>query len=146
MKSFVLKINRQIILFFLLLGVFFCKTQVAYGIPSINLIDNQETVVEHLRLQVPKEFRKAWLLAEEASWAPWLAKKKGFLGRKLFWDPRNEEATLLISWSNYENWKNIPQEEIDLVQEKFEMIARDIVGKGQGNIFPLIYQGELLPQ
>ena len=56
----------------------------------------KESIVEHLRLDVPKKFKNAWLKAEEGSWEPWLLKQDGFLGRQLFWDPKEEEATLLI--------------------------------------------------
>ncbi len=58
----------------------------------------KESIVEHLKLDVPKEFRNAWLKAEERSWEPWLMKQDGFLGRQMFWDPKSEEATLLIGW------------------------------------------------
>tara|TARA_Y100001968_G_scaffold294253_1_gene300703 strand:+ start:8959 stop:9399 length:441 start_codon:yes stop_codon:yes gene_type:complete len=146
MRLIFASLKKRIIFFVLLLALFFCKTQAVDSLSSLDLINSKEIVVEHLRLHVPKEYRKAWLLAEERSWANWLAEKDGFLGRQLFWDPLNEEATLLISWSNYEIWKNIPQEEIDLVQKKFEKIARDIIGKDKDNFFPLIYEGELLPQ
>tara|TARA_Y100001968_G_scaffold332745_1_gene392058 strand:- start:5244 stop:5687 length:444 start_codon:yes stop_codon:yes gene_type:complete len=147
MKVLFFSFRRQIILLFLVFGLFFCKTQAAISSPYINLINNKPAVIEHLRIQVPREYRKAWLIAEKGSWAPWLAKKKGFLGRQLFWDPQNQEATLLISWSSYEDWKSISQLEIDLVQKEFEKIASDeLLIEEKENIFPLIYEGELLPQ
>tara|TARA_B100000965_G_scaffold317854_1_gene278487 strand:- start:1352 stop:1807 length:456 start_codon:yes stop_codon:yes gene_type:complete len=105
-----------------------------------------ESIVEHLKLEVPKEFKNAWLKAEHASWEPWLLKQKGFLGRQLFWDPKAEEATLLIGWQSREIWKNISQSEINLVQQDFEKIAKKETGKSIGNPFPLIYEGELNPQ
>ena len=105
-------------------------------------------VVEHLRIQVPDQARDAWMKAEQQSWEPWLAKQKGFLGRDLLWDPSTEEGTLLIRWSSREDWKAIPQEEVEAVQERFERIAREVLGQvqGQENPFPLVYEGELLPQ
>ena len=42
------------------------------------------SIVEHLKLDVPKKFKNAWLKAEEGSWEPWLLKQDGFLGRQLF--------------------------------------------------------------
>ena len=77
----------------------------------------KESIVEHLKLEVPKKFKNAWLKAEEGSWEPWLLKQDGFLGRQLFWDPKDEEATLLIGWQSKAVWKNIPQSEINLVQQ-----------------------------
>ena len=105
-----------------------------------------KTVIEHLRLHVDAHEREAWLVSEKESWEKWLAKKNGFLGRQLFWDPLREEATLLITWASYSQWKDIPQGEIDAVQERFEKLARENTGREFGNPFPLIYEGELLPQ
>ena len=106
----------------------------------------KESIVEHLKLDVPKKFKNAWLKAEEGSWEPWLLKQNGFLGRQLFWDPKFEEATLLIGWESREAWKNISQKEINLVQEDFEKIARKETGEINGNPFPLIFEGELNPE
>ncbi len=103
-------------------------------------------IIEHLRVHVPEQDREAWLTAEKGSWGPWLDKKNGFLGRQLFWDKETQEAILLISWASYDQWKAIPQEEIDAVQLQFEKLARDATGKLSGNPFPLKYEGELLPQ
>lgn len=107
--------------------------------------DDDVAVVEHLRIQVPDQARDAWMEAERGSWEPWLAQQKGFLGRDLLWDPRTEEGTLLIRWSSRDAWKGIPQEDVMAVQERFEQIARQALGQSQGNPFPLVYEGELLP-
>ena len=106
----------------------------------------KESVVEHLKLDVPKRFKNAWLKAEEGSWEPWLQKQDGFLGRQLFWDPNVEEATLLIGWESKAVWKKISQSEINLVQRDFEKIARQETGVISMNPFPLIYEGELIPE
>ena len=90
--------------------------------------------------------KKAWLRAEQESWGPWLASQNGFLQRELLWDRRNQEATVLISWSTRKAWKSIPPEEIEAVQEKFLKIAREMTGQVSGNPFPLQYEGELEPQ
>ncbi|WP_370631054.1 TIGR03792 family protein [Synechococcus sp. MU1617] len=103
-------------------------------------------VVEHLRLQVPQESREHWMVAERGSWEPWLKQQPGFLGRELFWDPATEEGTLLIRWSSREEWKSISMEEVETVQERFETLAREQTGQRQGNPFPLVFEGELLPQ
>ena len=106
----------------------------------------KESIVEHLKLDVPKKFKHAWLKAEQGSWEPWLLKQNGFLGRQLFWDPKVEEATLLIGWESRAVWKNISQTEINLVQHDFEEIARKEIGATSGNPFPLIFEGELNPE
>ena len=106
----------------------------------------KESIVEHLKLDVPKKFKHAWLKAEQGSWEPWLLKQNGFLGRQLFWDPKAEEATLLIGWESRAVWKNISQTEINLVQQNFEKIAIKETGETSGNPFPLIFEGELNPE
>ena len=102
-------------------------------------------VVEHLRVKVPSEARQAWLEAERGSWDPWLAQQPGYLGRELLWDSEREEGTLLIRWASREQWKQIPEAEIEAVQERFEQLARQATGQSQGNPFPLLFEGELQP-
>jgi uncharacterized protein (TIGR03792 family) len=63
----------------------------------------------------------------------------------LLWDPATEEGTLLIRWASREQWKAIPAAELDAVQERFEQAARQATGRRQGNPFPLVFEGELLP-
>lgn len=142
-RRFILK---AVISFVLFIGLFLAKPQFANSSSPLDLNYRQGPIVEHLRLKVPKEYRRAWLIAEKQTWEPWLDKKKGFLGRKLFWDKNNEEATLLISWSSREQWKNIPQSEIEFVQKQFEEIARNEIGTEIENPFPLVFEGELLLQ
>lgn len=103
-------------------------------------------VVEHLRIKVPAEARAVWLDAEQGSWEPWLAQQDGFLGRDLLWDEATEEGTLLIRWATRDQWKAIPSAEVARVQERFEALARQGTGQMEGNPFPLVFEGELLPQ
>ncbi|MFM7549264.1 MAG: TIGR03792 family protein [Cyanobacteriota bacterium] len=103
-------------------------------------------VVEHLRVKVPADAVDAWLEAEQGSWEPWLARQPGFLDRQLLWDPEREEGTLLIHWRSRDQWKAIPEREIAQVQEHFETLARQATGSRQGNPFPLVFEGELLPR
>ena len=103
-------------------------------------------VVEHLRLQVPQASREHWMAAERGSWEPWLKQQPGFLGRDLYWDPATEEGILLIRWSSREAWKSISMAEVETVQQRFETLAREQTGQNQGNPFPLVFEGELLPQ
>ena len=102
-------------------------------------------VVEHLRIKVPADGRQAWLEAEQGSWEPWLQKQDGFLGRELLWDSAREEGTLLICWASRERWKTIPKAEVEAVQTRFEELAREATGQRQGNPFPLVFEGELIP-
>ena len=131
---------------FFVLTFLLSNTQVALAASSFELDPSNQTIVEYLRLHVPNQDRNAWLIAEQKTWEPWLKKKKGFLGRQLFWDPETEEALLLISWANRSEWKMIPNKEIDSVQNAFEEIANNLTGTKGGNPFPIKSQGEFLPQ
>ena len=102
-------------------------------------------VVEHLRLKVPEAGLDAWLAAERGSWEPWLVQQPGFLDRQLLWDAEREEGTLLIHWASREQWKAIPNAQVQAVQQRFEALARQASGLSQGNPVPLIFEGELAP-
>ncbi len=118
------------------------------AIASVESADGQRdvVVVEHLRIKVHAEGRQAWLQAEQGSWEPWLAQQDGFVGRDLLWDAEREEGTLLIRWASRDQWKAIPEQEVAMVQARFEELAREATGLRQGNPFPLVFEGELVPQ
>ena len=129
-----------------------CLLMLIAGHPDVAIAEQQlpggsyeVAVVEHLRVKVPAEARQAWLEAERGSWDPWLKQQPGYLGRDLLWDPEREEGTLLIRWASRDQWKAIPMEEVEAVQERFEQLAREATGTRQGNPFPLVFEGELQP-
>ena len=129
-----------------------CLLMLLAGHPDVAIAEQQQpggnfevAVVEHLRVKVPAEARQAWIEAERGSWEPWLAQQEGYLGRDLLWDPEREEGTLLIRWASREQWKAIPLNEVEAVQERFEQLARQATGTRQGNPFPLVFEGELQP-
>ena len=133
-------------------AVVICLAMLLAGHPDVAIAAFQDpsgsfdvAVVEHLRVQVPAEAREAWLEAERGSWEPWLAQQDGYLGRDLFWDAEREEGTLLIRWASREQWKRIPAAEVETVQLRFEQLARSATGQRQGNPFPLVFEGELVP-
>ena len=145
-KNFLEKIFSCIFLTFMVLLISFGNVENIQAESLLKVSFPKKSVVEHLKLEVPKRFKNAWLKAEEGSWEPWLSKQDGFLGRQLFWNPKVEEATLLIGWESKEVWKKISQSEINIVQQEFEKIARKETGLTSGNPFPLIYEGELNPE
>ena len=129
-----------------------CLAMLLAGHPDVAIATNAKpggqlevVVVEHLRIKVPADGRAAWLQAEHGSWEPWLEQQDGYLGRDLLWDSEREEGTLLIRWASREQWKAIPEAEVEAVQEHFEQLAREATGQGQGNPFPLVFEGELIP-
>ena len=129
-----------------------CLAVLLAGHPSVAIAGSEPpgggydvVVVEHLRVKVPAAGRRAWLEAERGSWEPWLQRQPGYLGRELLWDGEREEGTLLIRWASRSQWKQIPEAEIEAVQERFEQLAREATGQSQGNPFPLLFEGELQP-
>ncbi len=126
--------------------LFFSNTKSLFAMNEIDLHDSNLPIIEFLRVSVPSSEKDAWLHAEKQSWEPWLKKQNGFLGRQLFWDPQKQEGLLLISWASRSEWKSIPQDEIDNVQELFQEIAMDLTGNNVENPFPLKFEGELFPQ
>ena len=108
----------------------------------------EQGVIEQLRLAVPASHRELWLQAEASSWQPWLEQQVGFEGRELFWDPQREEGLLLIRWSSREQWKAIPSEEVQQVQEVFEARVNQALYRDPGSapLFPLLAEGELQAQ
>ena len=108
----------------------------------------EQGVIEQLRLAVPASHRELWLQAEASSWQPWLEQQAGFEGRELFWDPEREEGLLLIRWSSREQWKAIPSEEVQRVQEVFEARVNQVLNRdpGAAPLFPLLDEGELRSQ
>jgi len=145
-KNFIEKIFRFLFVSFIFLSTVFGSVKNIQAESLLKVNFPKESIVEHLKLEVPKKFKNAWLKAEEGSWEPWLLKQDGFLGRQLFWDPKKEEATLLFGWESRAVWKSISQTEINLVQHDFEKIARKETGEQSGNPFPLIFEGELNPE
>ena len=139
--NFKLNIKKLFVLGFISVLLFF---QVNLKMVKAIDIDNLQdlTVTEELRLSVPKEFREAWLQAENNVWEPWLSSKDGFLGRQLFWDKEKEEALILVNWKNRKLWKSIPMAEVNIVQQKFEDNVKTALNIGE-NPFELIYEGEL---
>ena len=145
-KNFFEKIFRVLFVSLIFLSTILGNVNNIHAESFLKVNFPKESVVEHLKLDVPKKFKNAWLKAEEGSWEPWLLKQDGFLGRQLFWDPKVEEATLLIGWESRAVWKSISQRDINLVQQDFEKIARKETGETSGNPFPLIFEGELNPE
>ena len=133
-------------------AVVLCLAMLLAGHPDVAIAATDQpggqlevVVVEHLRIKVPADGRQAWLEAERGSWEPWLQKQDGFLGRELLWDSVREEGTLLIRWASREQWKAIPEADVEAVQTRFEELAREATGQRQGNPFPLVFEGELIP-
>ena len=142
--KFLKKTFRMISLAFIVLVTIF-----QYNSASINaatMVNMKENVItEELRLRVPLEYKDNWIKAEKEVWEPWLATKKGFLGREIFYNKEKEEALVLVKWSNKNLWKSISIKEVSDIQSIFEENVKNNL-KLDKNPFELIYEGELYIQ
>jgi len=127
----------------ILLASFQYNSAVVSAETMINMKDN--FVTEELRLLVPSEYKDIWIKAEKEVWDPWLANKKGFLGREIFYNKEKEEALVLVKWANKKLWKSISVKEVGEIQSIFEENVKNDL-KLDRNPFELIYEGELYIQ
>ncbi len=143
MKTTFLKKPIRIIFYLIIfLGLLLFQSNKQFA-ASLSMDNSQaEIVYEQLRLKIPSDYKTAWLKAEKDIWEPWLSNKDGFLERQIFWDKQKEEALILVKWKNKKLWKNIPMEEVNQIQRKFdENVVRSLnIDK---NPFELIFEGEL---
>ena len=103
------------------------------------------SIVEELRLSVPKEYKNVWFKAEKEIWEPWLAKQEGFISRDIFYNEEKAEALLLVNWESKILWKKISPEEVNLMQDLYEEKVKEALNLSK-NPFELIYEGELFQQ
>ena len=141
-NSFLKKIIKRcfFLCFFLTLLLFQSNVQIARSLSMDN--SKVEIVYEQLRLKIPNDYKSEWLEAEKNIWEPWLSQKDGFLGRQIFWDKEKEEALILVKWKNKKLWKNIPMEEVNQIQKKYEENVKSSLNIDE-NPFELIFEGEL---
>ncbi len=104
--------------------------------------------IELLRLRVPAEQRSCWLQAEATGWGPWLERQQGFAGRELYWNARDEEGVLLISWRRASDWHGLAEASLAEPQQRFEAEARRCLALPATTDIPfaLLGSAELLPQ
>jgi len=113
------------------------------SVSALTMVDMKENlIIEELRLRVPFQYKDNWINAEKEVWEPWLANKKGFLGREIFYNKEKEEALVLVKWANKSLWKSISDKEVSEVQSIFEDNVKNDL-KLDRNPFELIDEGEL---
>ena len=126
--------------FIVLVASFHYNSSCVNALTMNNMAENP--ITEELRLIVPLEFKDNWIKAEKEVWEPWLATKKGFLGREIFYNRDKEEALVLVKWKNKKLWKSISVKEVFEIQSIFEENVKNDL-KLDKNPFELIYEGEL---
>jgi len=81
-------------------------------------------VVEFLTFTVPLAERDEWLEIEERHWSRFLEQQDGFV-RKEVWQGAGEQIQAVIWWASMEQWKAIPQEDLDRVAEAMGPYERE---------------------
>ena len=133
---------KQLFLLLILISILIYQTEIQ-NLKAFTMENNQnEVVIEELRIKVPSDYKKVWLMAEKKIWDPWLSIQDGFLGRQLFWNKDKEEALILVNWKSKKLWKSISMREVNEVQAKFEENVKTSLNVSE-NPFILIYEGEL---
>ena len=116
------------------------------SVSALTMVNMKENlIIEELRLRVPYQYKDNWINAEKEVWEPWLANKKGFLGREIFYNKEKEEALVLVKWANKSLWKSISVKEVNEIQSIFEENVKNELNLDK-NPFVLIYEGELYVQ
>jgi len=116
------------------------------SVSALTMVNMKENIIfEELRLRVPIQYKDNWISAEKEVWEPWLANKKGFLGREIFYNKEKEEALVLVKWANKSLWKSISVKEVSEIQNIFEENVKNDL-KLDKNPFVLIDEGELYVQ
>lgn len=77
-------------------------------------------IIELLRVKVPPEHREQYIQKDAEIWTAALARYPGFLGKEVWINPNDTgEIILVVQWATREEWKAIPQAELDAIDQKF---------------------------
>ncbi len=73
-------------------------------------------VVEFLTFTVPIDELEGWLDVERLHWTRFLEQQRGFV-RKEMWRSQDDPTAVhaVIWWDSMEDWKSIPQSELDRI-------------------------------
>ena len=78
-------------------------------------------VIEWLKFQVASEFREVFIQTDAAIWTTALESYPGFLGKMVWTNPDNpSEIVLVIHWASREEWKAIPQADLEQIDQEFD--------------------------
>jgi len=78
-------------------------------------------VIELLKFKVPPEQREKYIQKDAEIWTTALTKYPGFLGKQVWISPTSPEfVTFIIHWATREQWKAIPQKDLDIISRYFD--------------------------
>ncbi len=96
--------------------------------------------IEWLKFHVQPELRSQFIQKDAELWTPYLAQNSAFVRKEIWLDPNHpDEVATIVWWSNREQWKAIPAEEMEAIAQQFETA----LGKGT---YELIEEREWLQE
>ena len=84
-------------------------------------------VIELLKFKVAPEHREQFIQKDAEIWTQALAGCPGFLGKEVWINPNEPtQVILVIRWATREQWKSIPLELLDAIEQQFAQQLGDI--------------------
>ncbi|MFG6098339.1 TIGR03792 family protein [Leptothoe sp. ISB3NOV94-8A] len=78
-------------------------------------------VIEWLKFRVEPAQRGRYLEIDEEIWTTALESYPGFLDKTTWLDPNHDdEVIFVIAWATREQWKSIPEEELEQINQRFD--------------------------
>ncbi|MDJ0696362.1 MAG: TIGR03792 family protein [Cyanobacteria bacterium J06639_18] len=78
-------------------------------------------VIELLKFKMDPAVREKFIQKDEDIWTNALRKYSGFLGKEVWINPNDKgEVTIIVQWETREQWKSIPQKDLDVIEAKFD--------------------------
>ncbi|MEM6255417.1 MAG: TIGR03792 family protein [Cyanobacteria bacterium P01_D01_bin.156] len=78
-------------------------------------------VIEWLKFRVDPTLRDRYLAIDDQIWTTALATYPGFLDKTTWLEPgRDDEVIFVISWATRQQWKAIPEDELEEINQRFD--------------------------
>lgn len=88
---------------------------------EVTLNSQPSMVIEWLKFRVDPAQRSRYLEIDEAIWTTALETYPGFVDKTTWLDPNHDdEVIFVISWATREQWKAIPEEELEQINQNFD--------------------------
>ncbi len=97
-------------------------------------------VIEVINLDVPENLQDQWVEAENRTWAKWLIKQKGYLGRNIFYNYNEggNKGIIILKWKDDKSLVSANNDsEKDKYQKEFEDLAKKLTNQST-NPFTII--------
>ncbi len=77
-------------------------------------------VIEWLTFEVDPKNREKFIQLDDEIWTAALSQYPGFISKEVWISPNQlGQVVFVVHWQTREQWKSIPQDELDAVEERF---------------------------